>query len=591
MGSEGDGAKTALIAVGFLAAGASLGALMSVLMTQRRRRRYERAFTTEDTTALAFHIAKLSQQLAKEQNSSSVTLESQLPVSPRVQYPAEDRKSKLPETMVTMVEDNSEDNEHAEHVSDAGASASSSSEIQKVAESSTEGSSSLRTRRSFVDQAKEVLKRDEEKNRFRRNDDVDTFADVLAMYRAQYQSWRKGNHKGAKTRDERLLTARSRSYSQTEATPDLQIPGHVDKRDRLSTYLWQKLNLGPSNTSQKPVKVAVIGGGAFGTSMAAVAARNGHYVTIVSRRREQARDIKLTRRNDQYLPGLELPENVSATVDLAEAMKGVELIIHALPAQKTPDWIIANKHLIPENVIFLSTSKGLHLESKSLLSTAMAKAFGRPQPLAVLSGPSFAKEIVTEQPTSVVVASKTLADAVKVQRLMSSTTFRVYASQDTVGVELGGALKNPLAIGAGMIEGLGFGINTMSAYVTRSCAELTSLAIAMGGKPETVAGLSGIGDLMLTAFGNLSRNRSCGIRMVKGETLDEILSTTTVEGVPTAKVAVAFAEQCNLHLPIFETVNQILSGKLRPEDFVVTAMMTRPLSMETHVSPLSEVHG
>jgi len=325
--------------------------------------------------------------------------------------------------------------------------------------------------------------------------------------------------------------------------------------------------------------------------MAAAAGRNGHHVFIYVRRREVAREIKLTGQNAHYLPGLQLPRTVTATTDVEEALRGTELIIHALPAQKSPAWIEEHRDLIPPDVIYCSTAKGLHLDSKSLLSTAMLKAFGRDQPLAVLSGPSFAKEIVSEQPTSVVVASKKLADAVFVQRVMSSTTFRVYASQDTVGVELGGALKNPLALGAGMIEGLGFGINTMSAYVTRSCAELTSLCMAMGGKSETISGLSGVGDLMLTAFGSLSRNRSCGIRLVKGESLEDILATTTVEGVPTAEVAVMFAEQCNLHLPIFRTVNNILQGKLKPEDFVVTAMMTLPLTMEAHTTPLSEVEA
>jgi glycerol-3-phosphate dehydrogenase (NAD+) len=250
-----------------------------------------------------------------------------------------------------------------------------------------------------------------------------------------------------------------------------------------------------------------------------------------------------------------------------------------------------NKHLIPPHVVFCSTAKGLYLETESLLSTATLQAFGRDQPYAILSGPSFAKEIVTEQPTSVVVASKKLADAVMIQRVMSSTTFRIYASQDTVGVELGGALKNPLAIGAGMIEGLGFGINTQCAYVTRSCAELTALSVAMGGRPETIAGLAGVGDLMLTAFGSLSRNRSCGIRLVKGEAVKDILASSTVEGVPTAKVAVAFAERCNLHLPIFRTVANILDGKLKASEFLMSSMMTRPLTMEHHTTPLSEVEG
>ena len=166
-----------------------------------------------------------------------------------------------------------------------------------------------------------------------------------------------------------------------------------------------------------------------------------------------------------------------------------------------------------------------------------------------------------------------------VQFALSSLTFRVYASQDTVGVELGGALKNPLAIGAGMIEGAGFGINTMAAYVTRATRELTVLCIAMGGRPETIAGLAGVGDLMLTAFGDLSRNRTCGLRLARGEALGGILASTTVEGVPTADVAADFAKRCNLDLPLFAAVHAILHGRLAVED-ALPHLMSRPLGTE-----------
>jgi len=162
---------------------------------------------------------------------------------------------------------------------------------------------------------------------------------------------------------------------------------------------------------------------------------------------------------------------------------------------------------------------------------------------------------------------------------MSSTKFRVFTSQDVIGVELGGALKNPLAVGAGIIEGLGYGINTMSAYITRSTQELQALIVAMGGRPETAAGLSGVGDLMLTAFGSLSRNRTCGMRLAKGETLEHICQGSTVEGVPTASVAVFFADQCGLDVPIFRAVDKLISGKLRP-DRVGEELMSLPLTTE-----------
>ena len=200
-------------------------------------------------------------------------------------------------------------------------------------------------------------------------------------------------------------------------------------------------------------------------------------------------------------------------------------------------------------------------------------------PFAFLSGPSFAKEMMDQAPTAVVVASKLLYHAVFIQRAMSNLTFRVYTSQDTVGVELGGALKNPLAIGAGLIQGMGFGINTIAAYVTRSSNELTKLCVAMGGQPQTISGLAGIGDLMLTAFGSLSRNMRFGMRVAKGERKEDIMEEFTVEGVPTAAVAAVFADACGLDLPLFRAINAIISGELAIQD-AQQALMGRPLSME-----------
>jgi glycerol-3-phosphate dehydrogenase len=184
-----------------------------------------------------------------------------------------------------------------------------------------------------------------------------------------------------------------------------------------------------------------------------------------------------------------------------------------------------------------------------------------------------------KMPSAVVVASTKFFHAVRVQRLLSTTDFRIYSSQDIVGVQLGGALKNPLAIGAGMIEGSGLGINTLAAFVTRSSLELQQLCVAMGGSPQTISGLSGIGDLMLTAFGNLSRNRNCGVRLIRGEKLVDIMADYTVEGVPTASVAVHLADLCGLDLPIFRAVNGVLTGTLALSDLKDT-LMNRPLHSE-----------
>mmetsp|Transcript_16138 Transcript_16138/g.32144 ORF Transcript_16138/g.32144 Transcript_16138/m.32144 type:complete len:384 (+) Transcript_16138:25-1176(+) len=272
----------------------------------------------------------------------------------------------------------------------------------------------------------------------------------------------------------------------------------------------------PKNVPKKH-KIVVWGGGAFGTAMATCAARNGHDVVMYVRDEAQAASINTQNINSKYLSNFTLLPNISASTNLAEANSGASLFMHCLPCQLTPKWLAANRDVIPADVCICSTAKGLYLETKQLLGDAMLAALERPQPLAFLSGPSFAAEIMKGDPTAVVVAAEKLYYATAVQKFLSCECMRLYVTQDVVGVQLGGALKNPLAIGAGMIEGLGLGINTMSAFVARSCNELHQLCVAMGGAKNTISGLSGVGDLMLTAFGNLSRNRTCGMRLVKGE--------------------------------------------------------------------------
>lgn len=308
------------------------------------------------------------------------------------------------------------------------------------------------------------------------------------------------------------------------------------------------------------VKVAVIGGGAFGTAMATQAARCGHEVVIHMRNVSQANYMNEARYNPKTLNDFTLPANLTASNDLESTISGAKLVILSLPAQTLPGWLKANVHHIPPNVLLCNTAKGLYLKEQKLLSEAVREALGRDQPYAMLSGPSFAKEIMQNMPTAVVVGSKYMYHAVAVQRIMATDKFRVYADQDIIGIELGGSLKNPLAIGAGILEGMNMGYNTKAAYVTRSSLELMELCRAMGGQSHTISGLSGIGDLMLTAFGELSRNRSFGERIAKGEKIADITSHSTVEGIATAEVAVHFANKCGLDLPIFRTVASILRG-------------------------------
>ncbi|CAK4130389.1 unnamed protein product [Aphanomyces euteiches] len=338
-------------------------------------------------------------------------------------------------------------------------------------------------------------------------------------------------------------------------------------------------NAGLPGAFNESVKVSVLGAGNFGTAMAQIAARQGHQVSLYARAPEVVDSINSTHHNPHFFPEIELLPNISATTSVHESCANATLVLICIPAQATPDFLAQNRDAIPTDAILVVTSKGLYLKTKQLLSIPILEAMGRDQPLSFLSGPSFALELMQNQPSAVVVAARELYHAVRVQRLLSTVDFRIYSSQDIIGVQLGGALKNPLAIGAGMIEGSGLGINSLAAYVTRSSLELQKLCIAMGGLPHTISGLSGIGDLMLTAFGSLSRNRQCGIRLIKGESKETILKESTVEGVPTAEVAVYFADKCGLDLPIFRTVNDMIQGRVNADD-LQNILMNRPLKSE-----------
>ncbi|CAK4731467.1 unnamed protein product [Aphanomyces euteiches] len=325
-------------------------------------------------------------------------------------------------------------------------------------------------------------------------------------------------------------------------------------------------NAGLPSTNVEQVKVGVIGAGNFGTAMAQIAARQGHQVVLYARNQSHVDTINLTHHNPQIFSDFELLPNIHATTSVKEACAGATLLIMAILAQTTPTFLEEHRDVIPEDAILVVTSKGLYLKTKQLLSVPILAALGRDQPLSFLSGPSFALELMKNQPSAV--------------RLLSTVDFRIYSSQDIIGVQLGGALKNPLAIGAGMIEGSGLGINSLAAYVTRSSLELQKLCTAMGGHPQTISGLSGIGDLMLTAFGSLSRNRTCGVRLVKGEKLQDIMKDATVEGVPTAEVAVYFADKCGLELPIFRVVNDYIQGRVTSSEEIHNILMNRPLKAE-----------
>jgi glycerol-3-phosphate dehydrogenase (NAD+) len=326
-----------------------------------------------------------------------------------------------------------------------------------------------------------------------------------------------------------------------------------------------------------------------GTAMAYTCAVNGHDVTLHMRDAKQCQEINEHCRNPKYLSECSLNPNGNAVKAICTdqdlqshlSIHGV-IVILALPCQHTPVWVQQHRHVIPQDVLLVSTAKGLYLPTQQLIGHAILDALDRAsQPLCFLSGPSFAQEIVKGYPTAVVIASDQLYLASKMQRIMSNgKTFRVYTSKDPIGVQLGGALKNPLAVGAGMIAGLGYGANTLSATITRASRELCDLCTAMGGQDDTIDGLSGIGDLMLTCFSPQSRNQRCGTRLVKGDPVEDIMKDYTVEGVPTADVAVAYADMCGLECPIFRTVHALIHKKITPEQAVVS-LMGRPLNRET----------
>jgi len=308
----------------------------------------------------------------------------------------------------------------------------------------------------------------------------------------------------------------------------------------------------------------VFGSGSFGTALAEVLGRNGHDVCIVTRKPEVCQSINENHKNPFYFTEFQLAPTVTSTTNAPEALRNCDFIVHTIPVQQSFDFLRGLVLDIPPHIPIISASKGLHASNLWCMSELIPHALGREQPAAFFSGPSFAKELLQSMPTTVVVASADIKIAESVQALFNSHVLKVYSTTDVIGVEIGGALKNVFAIAAGIVEGMGFGMNSRVAIVTRGCHEMNRLAFKLGANPLTMAGLSGMGDLMLTCFGTLSRNRSVGLRLGKGETLEQILSSMTevAEGVSTAKAAHKLAEKVGLSLPIIESVDRVLDGKI-----------------------------
>lgn len=330
-------------------------------------------------------------------------------------------------------------------------------------------------------------------------------------------------------------------------------------------------------------KIAVIGAGAWGTAMAVMLADRGHDVSLWMYERDLAEETSLRRENRVYLPGLILPQSIHVTPDMEIAVRGRTVILSVVPSHTVRSVTAQYASFISDDAIIISASKGIENNTLMLLSDVFRVTLppGLHNRLCFLSGPSFAREVAQKMPTAVTLACYDYKIGRRVQEVMSTPYFRVYTNSDVIGVQLGGALKNVIAIAAGVTEGLGFGHNTLAALITRGLAEMARLGSAMGADPLTFSGLAGMGDLVLTCTGDLSRNRTIGVRLGKGERLADILAgaKTVAEGVKTTKAARELARKYSVEMPIVEEVYRILYEDKDPRQ-AVSDLMNRELKEE-----------
>ncbi len=331
------------------------------------------------------------------------------------------------------------------------------------------------------------------------------------------------------------------------------------------------------------MKVAVLGAGAWGTALAKLLADKESDVALWARRPELAAALETSHENARYLPGVTLPRTIAATHDLAGALRGAKLVVFVVPSHATREVARAAAPHIAAGVPVVSATKGIENESLMFMDEILAQELAphsRPQ-LAFLSGPSFAKELAAGLPTAVVVAAHQSDVAAHVMHLFHTPFLRTYASDDVAGVECGGALKNVIAIAAGAVDGMGFGHNTRAALITRGLAELARLAMARGGSALTLAGLAGLGDLVLTCTGDLSRNRTVGYEMGRGKRLVDVLANLghVAEGVKTAKSAYELSMKAGVDMPITRAVYSVLYDD-KPVQQAVSELMSRELGYE-----------
>jgi glycerol-3-phosphate dehydrogenase (NAD(P)+) len=334
-------------------------------------------------------------------------------------------------------------------------------------------------------------------------------------------------------------------------------------------------------------RIAIIGAGAWGTGLSIVLGRKGTHAIRLWAREPEVRDTVAARRtNDHFLPGMKVPESVSVTTDIPEALAGAEIVVSVMPSQHCRELFRQMApHLTPEGLI-VSGTKGLEqttlLRMTEAISQTLESSVGFKPRLGALSGPSFAAEAARGDPTAIAIASGDSELAARVQHEFSDPRFRVYRNEDVIGVELGGALKNVIAIAAGVCYGLNFGHNSIAALITRGLTEMTRLVVACGGRQETMAGLAGLGDLVLTCTGDLSRNRAVGVELGRGRKLAEIVAGmhgSVAEGIFTTNAAIGLARARGVEMPITEQMHAILHSGKSPSD-AIHELMTRSVKSE-----------
>lgn len=329
--------------------------------------------------------------------------------------------------------------------------------------------------------------------------------------------------------------------------------------------------------------LSIIGGGSWGTALAIVLAPRFEKVRLWVYEKDLAQRMDRLRENDIFLPGFQIPSNVQVLTEIGDAVDGAEVVLGVMPSHHARALYTEMRPFLTPSMAIVSATKGLEEGTLHRVSEVIREVLGQAykQRIAVLSGPTFAREVARGEPAAVVIASHNRDLARAIQQRFSGPTLRLYTNDDVTGVELGAALKNIIAIGAGVCHGLGLGNNTMAALITRGLAEITRLAVAMGAKQRTLAGLAGLGDLVLTCTGELSRNRTVGLKLARGHHLEEILASMQMvaEGVRTTYAAVELARKAGVEMPITEQMHAMLAQGQSPRE-AIRILMERSLKRE-----------